>query len=233
MFGPGVTSYPEEIFSIQYTQSIPAGWLGWLHKPAAGYSSGGVFAWWGELDSFIGQGNWATENSPDLRRNAFLYSGEETQYLDPTINMLFSKFRGSPGDEGVDMPIMRYAEPILIFAEAANMANGGPTSEAYEAVNMIRRRAYGQDPAVADPGGADLPSGLSQEAFRDSVLLERGKEFIMERKRWFDLVRTGTALEIIQGLGKPITEKYLKWPIAQEEIDNNGALSEDDQNPGW
>lgn len=233
MFGPGVTSYSEEIFSIQYTQSIPAGWLGWLHKPAAGYSSGGVFAWWGELDSFIGQGEWATEASPDLRRNAFLYSGDETQYLDPTINMLFSKFRGSPGDEGVDMPIMRYAEPLLIFAEATAMANGGPTSEAYEAVNMIRRRAYGQDPSVPDPGGADLPSGLSQEAFRDEVLLERGKEFIMERKRWFDLVRTGTALEIIQGLGKPITERYLKWPIAQEEIDNNGALTEADQNPGW
>jgi hypothetical protein len=131
------------------------------------------------------------------------------------------------------MPIMRYAEPLLIFAEATAMANGGPTSEAYEAVNMIRRRAYGQDPSVPDPGGADLPSGLSQEAFRDEVLLERGKEFIMERKRWFDLVRTGTALEIIQGLGKPITERYLKWPIAQEEIDNNGALTEADQNPGW
>jgi hypothetical protein len=233
MFGPGVTSYPEEIFSIQYTQSIPAGWLGWLHKPAAGYSSGGVFAWWGELDSFIGQGEWATEASPDLRRNAFLYSGDETQYLDPTISMLFSKFRGSPGDEGVDMPIMRYAEPLLIFAEATAMANGGPTSEAYEAVNMIRRRAYGQDPSVPDPGGADIPSGLSASEFQDAVLLERGKEFIMERKRWFDLVRTGTALETIQGLGKPITEKYLKWPIAQEEIDNNGALTEDDQNPGW
>jgi len=233
MFGPGVTSYPEEIFSIQYTQSIPAGWLGWMHKPGIGYSSGGVFAWWGELDSFIGQGRWASEDSPDLRRNNSLYNGPETAYLDPTINMLFSKFRGSPADEGVDMPIMRYAEPLLIYAEAESQANGGPDDAAYEAVNKIRRRAFGQDPDIADPGGADLQTGLTATAFRDSVLLERAKEFIMERKRWFDLLRTGTALEIIQGLGKPITEKNLKWPIAQEEIDNNAALTEEDQNPGW
>lgn len=234
MFGPDVTTYPEEIFSIQYTQSIPLGsMLAYLHHPSVGYSSSGFFAWWGELDSFIGQGTWADENSPDLRRNNSLYHGQDTVALSPSINMLFSKFRGSPSNEGVDIPIMRYAEPILIFAEATSMANGGPSTEAYEAVNMIRRRAYGQDPMVADPGGADLPSGLSAEAFRDSVLIERGKEFIMERKRWFDLLRTGTALEVIQGLGKPITEKYLKWPIAQEEIDNNEALTEEDQNPGW
>ncbi len=234
MFGPDVTTYPEEIFSIQYTQTLPLGtMLAYLHHPSVGYSSSGFFAWWGELDSFIGQGTWSDENSPDLRRNNSLYHGQDTTALSPSINMLFSKFRGSPANEGVDIPVMRYAEPVLIFAEAATMANGSPTLEAYEAVNMIRRRAYGQDPTVPDPGGADLPAGLSAEAFRDSVLLERGKEFIMERKRWFDLLRTGTALEVIQGLGKPITEKYLKWPIAQEEIDNNGALTEEDQNPGW
>lgn len=232
MFGPSVATHSGEIFDIQYTTDIPAGWLGWMHKPAAGYSSGGVFAWWGELQSFIGQGEWATEDSPDLRRNAFLYSGEETQYLDPVINMLFSKFRGSPGDEGVDMPILRYAEVLLIYAEALSQANNGPTPEAYEAVNKIRRRAYGVDLNTANPD-VDVPSGLSAQEFRDAVLLERAKEFIMERKRWFDLLRTDTALEIIQGFGKPITEKNLKWPIPAEEIENNGALTEADQNPGW
>ncbi|MCG2590932.1 RagB/SusD family nutrient uptake outer membrane protein [Rhodohalobacter sulfatireducens] len=232
MFGPSVTTHSGEIFSIQYTVDIPAGWLGWMHKPAAGYSSGGVFAWWGELQSFIGQGEWATEDSPDLRRNAFLYSGDETQYLDPTINMLFSKFRGSPGDQGVDMPIMRYAEVLFIYAESISQANNGPNSEAYEAVNMIRRRAYGVDLNSSNPD-VDLPMGLSAQAFRDAVILERGKEFIMERKRWFDLLRTDTALEIIQGFGKPIAEKNLKWPIPAEEIENNGALSPSDQNPGW
>lgn len=234
MFGPDVTSYPEEIFSIQFTQSIPnSSMLAFIHHTSVGYSSSGFFAWWGELKAFIGQGEWADENSPDLRRNNSLYHGQDTLALSSDISMMFSKFRGSPGNEGVDIPIVRYAEPLLIFAEALSQANGGPTSEAYEAVNMIRRRAYGQDPTVSDPGGADLQSGLSQEAFRDSVLLERGKEFILERKRWFDLVRTGTALEVIQGLEKPITEKYLKWPIAQEEIANNGALTQEDQNPGW
>ena len=232
MFGPGVTTYPEEIFAIQYTTDIPAGYLNWMHKPAAGYSTGGVFAWWGELQSFIAQGDWATEDSPDLRRNAFLYNGEELQYLDPVINMLFSKFRGTPGDEGVDMPIMRYAEVLLISAEALSQANNGPNFEAYEAVNRIRRRAHGVDLNTPN-SDVDLPAGLSAQAFREAVILERGKEFIMERKRWFDLLRTNTALEIIQGFGKPITEKNLKWPIPAEEIENNGALDQSDQNPGW
>ena len=235
MFGPDVGVHSGEIFSIEYTQSIEAGWLGWLHKPGIGFSSGGVFAWWGELDAFIGQDEWSTEDSPDLRRNAFLYSGPfETSFLDEEISMLFSKFRGSPANEGVDMPIMRYAEVLYIFAEAESQANGGPTDEAYEAVNQVRRRAYGKDLNTPDPGGADLPGGLSAEEFRDAVILDRGKEFIAERKRWFDLLRTNTALEIIGGeLGKAIQPRHLKWPIAQEEIDNNPALSEEDQNPGW
>lgn len=232
IFGPGVDTHTGEIFSIQYTQNRGAGWVAYLHKPAAGYSPGGVFAWWGELQSFIGQGDWATEDSPDLRRNAFLYSGDEKQYLDATINMLFSKFRGTPSDMGLEMPIIRYAEAFLIYAESLSQANNGPTAEAYEAVNTIRRRAYGKDLNTPD-SEVDLPSGLSAQEFRDAVIMERAKEFVLERKRWFDLLRTNTALEIIQGFGKPISEKNLKWPIPAEEIENNDALSDADQNPGW
>jgi hypothetical protein len=146
--------------------------------------------------------------------------------------MLFRKFRGTPTDESNSTPILRFPEALLIFAEAESQAKAGPDAAAYEAINKVRRRAYGKDIDVPDPE-VDLPAGLSQDQFRDSVIMERAKEFLVEGKRWFDLLRTHTAISVIQALGLPITEKNLKWPIAQTEIDNNDSLSQADQNPGW
>src|SRR5690606_17046887 len=118
------------------------------------------------------------------------------------------------------------------FAEAESQANDGPNADAYDAINQVRRRAFGKDPAVADVV-ADIPAGLNAQQFRDALMLERAKEFLCEGKRWFDLLRTNTALDVLQGLGFSITERNLLWPIPNEEIDNNSALSQEDQNPGW
>lgn len=80
--------------------------------------------------------------------------------------------------------IIRYAEVLLTYAEASAMAGGGPDASAYSAVNEVRKRA----------GLDDLQPGLSQAAFRDSVIAERGWEFAgcEPAARWFDLVRTET-----------------------------------------
>ena len=82
---------------------------------------------------------------------------------------------------GINYPVLRYAEVLLLNAEVLNEINGGPTAEAYNAINQVRARAH----------VADLTPGLSQADFRDSVFLERRKEFIQEGQRWFDLVQTG------------------------------------------
>ncbi|MHB0756735.1 RagB/SusD family nutrient uptake outer membrane protein [Polaribacter sp. M15] len=79
----------------------------------------------------------------------------------------------------VHWPYMRLAEVYLSYAEALNEANGGPTPEAYAAVNIIRNRV----------GLNDLASGLSKEAFREAVLLERALEFGYEEVRWYDIIR--------------------------------------------
>ena len=79
-------------------------------------------------------------------------------------------------------------------------------------------------------------AGLSAQDFQNEILLERAKEFVMEGKRWYDLLRTGKTLQVIRASGtvkSAIEEKHLKWPIPSEEIDNNDALSQEDQNPGW
>lgn len=233
IFGPDIETFSGEIFSIRYNvieNNDP--FIRHFHKPEANYSDGGSFGVLGNMDSFINQGDWVDESSPDLRRNAFLYSGADAVYLDDVTKMLFRKFRGTPTNLSNDFPVLRYAEALLIFAEAESQANDGPNADAYDAINQVRRRAFGKDPAVADVV-ADIPAGLNAQQFRDALMLERAKEFLCEGKRWFDLLRTNTALDVLQGLGFSITERNLLWPIPNEEVDNNSALSQEDQNPGW
>lgn len=80
--------------------------------------------------------------------------------------------------------LYRYADALLIYAEAQNEADSGPNTDAYEAINQIRRRAF----AVTD-NSRDLV-GLTQEEFRLAVWKERRCEFAGEYKRKFDLIRT-------------------------------------------
>ncbi len=75
--------------------------------------------------------------------------------------------------------MLRYAEVLLIYAEAANMAEGSPSALAYNAINRVRNRA-----------GLDDLSGLNQSSFDAAVIDERAWEFAFEGgSRWFDLCR--------------------------------------------
>ncbi|MCC5928597.1 MAG: RagB/SusD family nutrient uptake outer membrane protein [Cyclobacteriaceae bacterium] len=236
IFGPDVLTHSEEIFSIKHAR-IPGlgfGALWLMHRAGSGYSLGNnAHAWMGNLNSWLGA--WRLElDGPDLRPNDWLYNGpSDERFLGPGVPMLFKKFRDTESAiAGNDFPVIRFPEILFIYAEAESQLNGGPTPTAYEAINSIRRRAFGRDINVPD-GEADLPLGLSAQEFRNEVLLERAKEFVMEGKRWYDLLRTDTAIDIIRGLGLPIEEKHLKWPIPAEEIDNNTLINQTNQNPGW
>jgi len=124
----------------------------------------------------------------------------------------------------VNYPVIRYADVLLMQAEALNEINGAPTSAAYTAINQVRTRA----------GIANLTTGLDQADFRDSVFLERRKEFIQEGHRWFDLVRQGgTAL--VDALHKlpaksAASSKNTLFPIPLVDIQINPKLT---QNPGY
>lgn len=103
----------------------------------------------------------------------------------------------------VNWYILRYADVLLLYAEALNEVNRGPTQEAYEAVNMVRRRGYGLD--VSTPSAvADLQSGMDYDAFRQAVRDERSYELAFEGHRRQDLVRWGiycdTVIETYQNL---------------------------------
>src|SRR5690606_22532797 len=83
-----------------------------------------------------------------------------------------------------NFPIIRFAEVLLIYAEAANMAEGGPSAEAFEAVNKVRRRAFNLPIDTPDPS-VDLDPTLGQAAFDAAVIEERNYELCFEYDRWF------------------------------------------------
>jgi len=129
---------------------------------------------------------------------------------------------------GADFMVMRYSEILLIYAEALSEANGGPTDEAYAAINEVRARARNGNSDV-------LPdiSGLGKDEFKAAVLNERRHEFVNEGQRWFDLVRTGTLIESVKrakGDAANPTEINNIFPIPQRERDINKNLS---QNNGY
>lgn len=225
----------EDVFSIHHSDSRQSSLPGYLHRPNTppyNNSSGGVYAWLPNMSSFL-----STWDSHDLRRDFNLY----TKYIGPNGDsaslpsatpILFKKFTNDASGLAIySDPIFRYTEAFLIYAEAACMANGSPTALALERLNMIRRRAYGYDPA--NPSPVDYSSGMSMDNFRDTVLMERAKSFIVEGKRWWDLKRTGTVKEAMAAVGRTVIDARLLWPVPQEEIDNNPDISQEDQNPGY
>jgi len=127
-----------------------------------------------------------------------------------------------------DYPVIRYADVLLMYAEAENEL--GNTAEALTYINMVRKRARWD--GVAERNAVPDYVGLSQEAFRAAVLQERRLEFVAEGQRWFDLARTHT-LERLVPIAKPgITPqaKHYLFPIPQREIDLNPNLK---QNEGY
>ena len=83
--------------------------------------------------------------------------------------------------------MIRYAEVLLIYAEAQAMADGGPNELAYNCLDRVRNRAYKGKGSTEN----NIQRALSAEAFRDSVFVERGWEFagLEYCSRWFDILR--------------------------------------------
>ncbi len=130
------------------------------------------------------------------------------------------------GDTDVDFVLLRYADILLMYAEAKNEADG-PDDSVYSAVNKVRARA----------GMPDFPTGLTQDEMREEIRHERRIEFVMEGTRYYDLIRWKIAEDVIvnsvAGLQNRVfdpSKNYL-WPIPQSAVDSNPELIK--QNPGY
>jgi hypothetical protein len=194
----------------------------------SGNKFGGIMSWAPLIK------NWDTA---DQRRkfslyNNYLINGVLTAAeIEPGIyDLRMGKYKdpNAPIDtgNGNDFYFYRYADALLIFAEADNKLNG-PTTAALDAVNKIRRRAYGLNINNSSPA-IDLPASLNQNQLDSLIFRERGYEFIGEAKRWFDMVRTGRAVQLITDVRaampsparKPIPTKFL-FALPDVELQNN------------
>jgi TM2 domain-containing membrane protein YozV len=88
---------------------------------------------------------------------------------------------------GLKWQLLRYADVLLMLAEAENEISG-PTTAAYNAINQVRRRGYGKPVATADPT-VDMPAGLSKSQFFAAIVRERSLELGGEGIRKYDLIR--------------------------------------------
>lgn len=144
---------------------------------------------------------------------------------------------GAPGKAGtgrsnLNIPQIRFAETLLIYAEAQNKADANPNTAAYDALNRVRTRA-------------NLPvlSGLSTTAFEEAVWRERWHEFSYEGITWFDMVRLRKVYNedtngfdnfeghINKNSGAALQKKHLLFPLPIQEMRNNINLRP--QNDGY
>lgn len=111
---------------------------------------------------------------------------------------------------GNDIPVCRYADVLLMLAEAINEQQGS-TAEAQGFVNKVRKRA-----GLLDLTGADIASGVP---FRDAILRERGWELFFEGQRRVDLVRTGKFTQALTAAGKTPQPGTGLFPVPQYMLD--------------
>jgi starch-binding outer membrane protein, SusD/RagB family len=134
------------------------------------------------------------------------------------------------GNAGLNYPLIRYADVLLVYAEAQNEV-AGSSSSVYDAINAIRTRA-------------ELPilSGLTQDELREAIWRERWHELCYEGQTWFDMVRlqkiydeeNDTFVDFIGGTlstGVTLEQKHLLLPLPAGDYRNNTNLRPN--NPGY
>lgn len=232
IFGYDVTTTTEEVFYLKFTGTKASNFTFMLHHPSSPYYGGsGAFGLYTDAVSMPTIAEW---DDDDFRKTFNLYP-QDIGVGSPTT-LLYRKFIEPDPTAGLssDYPMYRYAEILLIFAEADAMASGVPTAAAVEYLNQVRRRAYGHPTALPSPVDY-TPAGLSLDDFRQQIADERMYELFCEGKRFLDLKRMGLLQEQIQyAHGKTVAEKQLLWPIPNTEFNYNDLIDETvDQNPGY
>ncbi len=146
-------------------------------------------------------------------------------YSDPQMRQFTGQIGASGGADWINKRILRYADVILMLAEASNELNDGATAAAN--LELIRNRASGNLGA----GRTILPviPFTTQAAMRTAIKNERRWEFAMEGYRFFDLVRWGDAVSELGSLGYTHRARY--YPIPQQAINLSGGVLV--QNPEW
>ncbi|BEG97773.1 RagB/SusD family nutrient uptake outer membrane protein [Bacteroides sedimenti] len=162
-----------------------------------------------------------------LRYDAHLYGSKLMKFRQVSVPL-----DGKRTD--YNWPFIRYAEVLLLYAEAANEVNGGPTNEAITQVEKLNNR--NKSKKVSEIG---VINPWTQESFRSYILQERVKEFAAEGIRRFDLLRWGIYLQTMNSIGgvdengviKRREQRHLLLPLPADVVNVNPYI--ETNNPGW
>lgn len=130
-------------------------------------------------------------------------------------------------DSDQDMVSIRYADVLLMFAEAKN-EDSGPEAGIYDALDEIRARPGVNMPPV------DRVKYNTKESLRDFIRHERRVELALEGYRYFDIKRWGIAHTKLPTMKNPggvnlvFEQKHYRFPFPQAELDNNPQLKQND-----
>lgn len=172
----------------------------------------------------------------DQRKDVTLFNVEAYKLANPNFNIVYlvapyrntgfysGKYQPRVGESsgqielnyGNNFRTIRYADVLLMAAEAYNKSGNDVTAQTY--LNLVRRRAFGNT-------NNDITS--TGNTLGDAIFAERRRELAMEGEYFFDLVRTGKAAAALASLGF-ISGKHELFPIPQSDV--NGGLT---QNPGY
>ncbi len=175
-------------------------------------------------------------NANDVRRDITFQKGYATSSGGTnSVTMWVKKYcHGDVATGGlweINWPVLRISDIYLMEAEAQNEAAYSASGEAMDILNWSRNRA-GLDPLTA----VDVPD---QEAFRNAILEERRLEFAFENIRWYDLVRTGKAMTVVNDFLSSLTGGFTMkshnhiFAIPNEELVRVANTEYLWQNPGY
>ncbi len=237
-FSPNTKNSNESLFEIQYTGNAgydfwsnenQASWLSTFTGPRGSGLVAGGWGWNQPTQEFID-----SYEPGDLRKDVTVFyegcpqfDGKDYKKSWSLTGYNLRKFLvplsvvSSYDNSPLNFPVLRYADVLLMKAEALNEMNR--TAEAEAPLNQVRARA-----------GLNAVTGLGKDAFREKVLHERRMELAFEGQRWFDLIRVNNgqyAIDFLKSIGKTnISSKFLLFPVPQKERDANPNLT---QNPGY
>ena len=178
--------------------------------------------WGGLLRAPIKISTFRQFNPLDTRRTASIQSAyTKTAGVYKIAGCFADKYQGTQvsGVRAIDndWPIYRYADLLLLLAEAKVDQGLDPTTE----INLVRARAYGANYNAATLG---YPNQAIDANPREAILQERFLEFIFEGKRWYDLRRMGDNY-VYGHTTLTLANAYaLLWPIDRTTLTNNALL---------
>ncbi|MBN9386198.1 MAG: RagB/SusD family nutrient uptake outer membrane protein [Chitinophagaceae bacterium] len=222
-FDPAKKNGKESVFEVQFAAGLNGEGNPWPNSFAPLNSGSAIIAFGGDGNNRPTQDLINAYEPGDIRKDLSL----ATSYVNAagqTISDVFVKKYRNPApavknDNPNNIPVIRYADVVLMYAECLNEKAYDGSGDAMKYLNMIRTRAR-----LPVKTSADIPD---QGSFRLAMEQERRVEFAFESQRWWDLVRTGRAIPVINGkaasinIVQPITQNNMVFPIPQSQIDIN------------